>query len=465
VEDGIEYHSRSQRQRAPIEGITSPAMCCSECEGDPSCGAWTWGKKRGVVGLSDLCVLKELDEGEVPIRLQRGEVMSGLPSQKVKKHGVRASMRVAAQVQRYGNYTQEVPQGVLANESCLESLSVEGYGYGNVSVYTLPGSAAGQVDLLEGEWIVPHLNSRAYFADRCWHPLGMGPQFAKIKLLGKTIRYTTDLSGAGCGCNAELRLVVPSPDDIDQENSDFRVDLQGGNQYAWSSQLHVQRDWIGISTGYGGGESDWNGKRDWTDSEFGPGGGCIDTSIPFDVAVSFPTDEDGVMLAMEVTLSQFGKSCPLFSRLDDYSYENKNGIRALSKAFEVGLTPSISYSAADDLSWLDGLGKDGKGPCVKDVPKACPDTVRFYGFSIEPIGKQSPNFVERKNTSSLLFGAPLSSLAHDPVVQAVSSFLDKADSPQPRASRNASTADATSKMTLVQDEKDMAIQKPSDKSQ
>jgi len=465
VEDGIEYHSQSRLQRAPIAGITSAAMCCSECEADPSCGAWTWGKQRDIVGLSDLCFLKELDEGEVPVRLQRREVISGLPLQKVRKHGVRASMRVAAQVQRYGNYTQEVPQGVLADETCSESLSVDGYGYGNVSIYTLPGSGAGQVDVLEGEWIVPHLNSRAYFTDKCRHPeLGMGPHFAKLKLLGKTIRYTTDLSGAGCGCNAELRLVAASPDDIEKENSGFRIDLQGGNQYAWSSQLHVQRDWIGISVGYGGGEGDWNGKRDWTGSEFGPGGGCIDTSNPFDVAVSFPTDEDGVMLAMEVTLSQFGKSCPLFARLDDYEYENKNGIQALSKAFEVGFTPSISYSAADDLSWLDGLGKDGKGPCVKDVPKACPNTVRFYGFSVEPIGKRGPNFVERKKLSSPLFGAPLSGLPHDPVMQAVSSFLDKADRPQPRAPGDAGTADTNSKMTFVQEEKDMTIQNPSDES-
>merc|ERR1711933_383395 len=139
VEDGIEYHSRSRLQKAPIEEITSAEMCCSECEADPACGAWTWGKQRNIVGLSDLCFLKELDEGEVPIRLQRREVISGLPSQQVKKHGVRASMRVAEQVERYGNYTQERPQGVLANETCLGSLSVTGYGYGNVSIYALPG--------------------------------------------------------------------------------------------------------------------------------------------------------------------------------------------------------------------------------------------------------------------------------------------------------------------------------------
>jgi len=322
------------------------------------------------------------------------------------------------------------------------------------------------VDLLEGEWLVPHLNSRAYFTDRCRHPeLGVGPQFSKIKLLGKTIRYTTDLSGAGCGCNAELRLVAASPEDIDKENSDFRIDLQGGNQYAWSSQLHVRQDWIGISIGYGGGEADWNGKRDWTGSEFGPDGSCIDTSNPFDVAVSFPIDKNGFMLAMEVTLSQFGKPCPLFARLDDYTFEKKNGIRALSKALEAGLTPSISYSAADDLSWLDGLGKDGKGPCVKDVPKACPNTVRFYGFSLEPIGKRGPNFVERKDFGSPLFGAPLSGLPHDRVVKAVSSLMGKAHSPQPRSARSAGTAVTDSKTDLIRKEKGMAIRKLSGKSQ
>lgn len=34
------------------------------------------------------------------------------------------------------------------------------------------------------------------------------------------------------------------------------------------------------------------------------------------------------------------------------------------------------------MGWLDGLGKDGEGPCVQDHPEACGGTPVFYGVEI-----------------------------------------------------------------------------------
>jgi len=239
-----------------------------------------------------------------------------------------------------------------------------------------------------------------------------------MSLLGKVLRYTTDISGAGCGCNAALRLVVPDhfEGDHDSEGYDYRIDIQGGNQYAWSTQVHVRDDNIGLSVGYGGGGVDWSGKRDWTGDEYGLGAACIDTSKPFEVSVGFPVDGLGVLVAVEVTLSQFGRHCPLAVRVDHYRFKGREGLIELSRALYNGMTLMVKYEARDDNLWLDGIGTDGRGPCVKDVPEACPSSVRFYDFSLTPFGQTAAR-------------TPSSALARNSVEEAVHSFLDLEQAP------------------------------------
>lgn len=58
----------------------------------------------------------------------------------------------------------------------------------------------------------------------------------------------------------------------------------------------------------------------------------------------------------------------------------------LTVALGAGMTPIIAYSSSSNVAALDGLGREGKGPCALDRPKACPSSVRFYGFSVENIG-------------------------------------------------------------------------------
>jgi len=46
------------------------------------------------------------------------------------------------------------------------------------------------------------------------------------------------------------------------------------------------------------------------------------------------------------------------------------------------MTPIISYWREPDMSWFDGKGADRRGPCGKDVPKTCGDSVKFHNFTI-----------------------------------------------------------------------------------
>merc|ERR1712203_308533 len=82
------------------------------------------------------------------------------------------------------------------------------------------------------------------------------------------------------------------------------IDIREANQYAWHSTLHTSHDGNGLAAGYGGGGMGWNGPRDWTAAQYSPNSQCINTSAPFEVEVSFPSDAQGLLKAMEVKLSQ-----------------------------------------------------------------------------------------------------------------------------------------------------------------
>lgn len=266
-------------------------------------------------------------------------------------------------------------------------------GHGPVSLvnarWNTPGSSARQVQVGQGV-IVPHLGGRAYFGNSCttgtYNPL----QYSQLMLLGRTLHYTTDLSGAECGCNAALYLTSLHQNSAPSSCGDYycdansvcgvacaEIDIQEANKHAWDSTLHVHDDGSGRFGGYGG-----DSRRDWTAAEYGPGARCIDTNRPFQVAASFPVNGAGMLQAMVVTLSQMGHSCRLTVKIDSYNWAGRDGMAELSATLARGMTPIISYWKSTNMLWMDGKGGDGKGPCAADTPQQCADTVRFSGFSL-----------------------------------------------------------------------------------
>lgn len=237
------------------------------------------------------------------------------------------------------------------------------------------------------------MNSRAYFANGCSNGSYNPSDYLALTLLGKTLRYTSDLSGSTCGCNAALYLTSMHHSTHPGECSDYycdansvcgqscaEIDLQEANQFAWHSTLHASTDSSGLGAGYGGGGEGWSGPRTWMAHQYGPYRECIDTTMPFDVAVSFPADVTCQLTALQVVLSQAGRSCPLSLEIKGYS-----GMAELTEALRRGMTPTVSYWGSEDLGWMDGLGADQKGPCSFDAPGACAAAVRFYNFSIHDI--------------------------------------------------------------------------------
>jgi len=282
-------------------------------------------------------------------------------------------------------------------ERCPGSVHVAGYG---------------QVELVPTGWLTPHggaevvvasgrvspqMGARAYFADACAPGVYDHRQYVAPKLLGHRIRYTANLSGAGCGCNAAFYLTSMRQNAHPSECHDHycdanrvcgeacaEIDIQEANQYAWHSTLHTATDADGASGGYGGGGDSWSGPRDWAAGEDGPGGKCINTGKPFQVEAAFPVDADGSLLSMQVALSQEGQPCSLSRELGEY-----DGLAELSKALDAGMTPVLSYWSDDDMLWLDGKGGDGRGACKEDSASSCADHVHFYDFALESLGDAS----------------------------------------------------------------------------
>jgi len=262
-------------------------------------------------------------------------------------------------------------------------------GYGAVSLinarWNKPNDPAGKVEVLDGA-VVCHMKGRTYFGDGCASSAYSNTAYVGVQLLGRTMRYTVDLSGTTCGCNAALYLtnlkqnreVSACFDHYCDANkvcgvNCAEIDIQEANRVSWYSTLRSSDD----GGGYGAGH------RHWNLTVYGPGARCIDTNKPMQVAASFPIDAGGKLTSMQVTLSQPGSPCPLTLGVDRYMPFGRDGMAEMTTALAAGMTPIISYwGKGENMLWMDGRGGDGLGPCDADTPAACAETVRFYDFSI-----------------------------------------------------------------------------------
>jgi len=292
------------------------------------------------------------------------------------------------QVDTMGYSDQSSPGG------CPGSINVAGVGTVTVknAKWNVPGEAAGRTEVTAGQ-VIPHMKGRAYFAQSCQTGIFDNNQYMSLRLLGRTLRYTTDLSGALCGCNAALYLTsmqqhayATACEDhyCDASNvcsaSCTEVDIQEANTRAWFSTMHMSGDVRGVGGGYGLGRNDWDG------SQYGPGSTCIDTGRPFEVTVSFPIGADGMLEEMKLALTQGGCSVSSIIPARDYEFGGRLGIEELTSALDRGMTPIISYweqPGLEGMEWMDGVDKKGHGPCPVSSASLCADSVRFWGFTVE----------------------------------------------------------------------------------
>jgi hypothetical protein len=282
---------------------------------------------------------------------------------------------------------QQKQEVVMAGRTCPGTVNVAGLGQAAlINTKSEAGQTTADQIEVQGDTLVAHMGGRGYFGDTCVENTYNPSYYKGFPLLGNTLKYTMDMSGAGCGCNAAVYLASMKQNSDPSHFGDYycdansvggvactEIDIQEANMFSWHSTLHTSNDKGGQGVGYGGTAS-----NTWEDGQYGPGGSCIDTRRPFNVAVSFPTKPDGVTVqSMQVQLTQDGSPCPLSVQIDNYP------MAEISSALSNGMTPVVSFWSADDMTWLDGKGPKG-GACTKDAAyNQCPDSVRIYGFSLE----------------------------------------------------------------------------------
>jgi len=281
---------------------------------------------------------------------------------------------------------------------CAGNVTLQGYGPVAIinAAWNKRGQKAGPVRVLDDS-VRPTMRSRTYFGAACAEGSYQRQEYLPLNLFGKTLRYTVDLSGAGCGCNAALYLVALPRSTSASECSDYycdaakvcgvscaEIDIQEANQFAFVTTVHTHDDPAGLGAGYGA------NRRTWNDTVYGPGAACIDTRLPFQVEAAFPVNEMlGSLTSMEVTLFQARQresNCSLSTRTDDYRPGGRDGLVELAASLKAGMTPVISYwGAGENMQWMDGLGQDGRGPCKVDHPSSCPSSVTFADFVVSSV--------------------------------------------------------------------------------
>jgi len=261
---------------------------------------------------------------------------------------------------------------------CPGAINFEGYGQMPLisTEWHMQNGSAGQVETRDGNAVSADISSRAFFGKACAGHDNF--EYAAVNLLGKRLRYTVDLSGAGCGCSASVHLVsmrrFAQLSDCSDHNCDANgtcgsrcndISIHNANRYVFHTALQTADDPVGLQERYGPGHG--------VHKTYGPRGRCIDTNKPFHVAASFPTDSASQLKAMEVRLSQEGKTCPLMMHLADYSSRQEDYMATLSAALRKGMAMVVSYS------------KEAHVHCGAGGAPSCSTAVRFSAFSVESL--------------------------------------------------------------------------------
>jgi hypothetical protein len=200
------------------------------------------------------------------------------------------------------------------------------------------------------------------YAPRVYLMNSAGNSFYRFpSLLGKSLRFTVDVSKTSCGCNAALYFVqFPSSASesyyCDAQGSSSannlcaEIDIVEANIAGLQSTLHCNAGSQYCEWGCA-----WNVKSAQNYGQYASG---IDTTKPFQVDYSF-VESGNTLSAIEIKLSQSGKS-GLSSTITDStcSWMNLNMVSELSSAVTSGeLVLAISYWGGN-MNWLDGCSSE-----------------------------------------------------------------------------------------------------------
>jgi len=254
-------------------------------------------------------------------------------------------------------------------DTAAERLHVAGYGYAHV---VTAHSSASEV-LSAGCHIAPGPMSRAYLADFP-HKGYSRPSYAAFVLVGRTLRFSVDLSDVGCGCVASFSLSGMRQNmERGTCGGDYYCDARGecgvtcsevgimeANRHIWTSSMHPKGWNVGSKRELGGRHSTISRKT------YGPGSHCIDTNKQFQVEAIVSLDGASVL----VTLSQGGKTCREFADVTAPS---------MKPAFQAGLTPVFSYKRAKRTPASCGH-QTSKGEAL--LSRQCGSLVEFSNISV-----------------------------------------------------------------------------------
>eukprot|EP00008_Paramoeba_atlantica_P006102 CAMPEP_0201485942 /NCGR_PEP_ID=MMETSP0151_2-20130828/10014_1 /ASSEMBLY_ACC=CAM_ASM_000257 /TAXON_ID=200890 /ORGANISM="Paramoeba atlantica, Strain 621/1 / CCAP 1560/9" /LENGTH=345 /DNA_ID=CAMNT_0047870293 /DNA_START=67 /DNA_END=1104 /DNA_ORIENTATION=- len=210
--------------------------------------------------------------------------------------------------------------------------------------------------------------TRAVFVKSCIRQFSQNI-FTRFYLLGKTIKFTVDLSHIGCGCNVAIYL-VSMPGCSAAWAGDYYCDANGvTGQWCPEIDLMEANNAVLVSTPHkcsykNTDKCSWNG-CDQTGQQFHfiQEWRKIDRKYPFDVAQTFTTDRKGYLTSMTTTLSQ-GKI--------QVSHTNSDSVylKELTQPLQEGMVLVASYWGGGgwEMQWLDvppcdpGIGCDGSMP-------------------------------------------------------------------------------------------------------
>jgi hypothetical protein len=198
--------------------------------------------------------------------------------------------------------------------------------------------------------------------------------FLYLKMLGKTLAYTVDLSNVSCGCNAAVYLTaMPGMQNATTPTtkSDFycdaasepycpEIDLMEANSHVSAATLHkcTFPYWDNpMCDGGGYAQNTRDGAAGVVN--FGPGGAKVDTARPFRASHTFSTDGKN-LTGIHTSFVQAGGKGTVWLNHTDAGYMAAMDFVVKN---QMALTISLWGGAGSVMSWLDSPPCDAGIAC------------------------------------------------------------------------------------------------------